>query len=447
MEEKDINEQTTNELTESTIPEEEVVNEVVEDDDPIESENVNDVEPVEPEEVEEKVPVEDAPKKKKKLSKKKIALICVAGFLALIGLAVGIFFIVGTILHQDIKVVQGDYHNKPPAAESTYTAEDLALINSAMEKNASDATIKKAIAMIYQKANQNKIGATQAITVLQGQGGAKAFGATGSMAVRGFKVQAGGEFYYQKAAPIVECDVEALQKTLKDMLNQQEFSYTNRVNDFRGTGALKGNKTNILLDDKDNPMTTTIPFIPAGLPNRMYINPYASYEEFFTKGYYLEDPCEITNFNINENTIVLNKLKKGEKRIEELQTEDGDHYYVCRFSLLISGENRADCVGKARQYLRDSANSEDLEYKQFDIRLEVWTNGFFKMMHDDEQWAGTAKSGKLETTTVSTSWYESITYYNFDAEIFTEEDTAAYEGEDWAYKMIAHYKQTLDEAA
>ena len=445
MEEKDINEQTTQLTDEASeqpiLPEEEATNEVVEDDDPIESENVDDVAPVVPEEaLEEAQPaVEAAPKKKRKLSKKKIVLICIAAFLALVMIGVGIFFLVGTIRQKDVTVVKGEFHNKPPVAAVTYTDAELTLIENAMKKNASESTVKQAIAMIYNKANANKIAASQAITILQGQGGAKAFGAVGSMAVRGFKVQAGTSFYYQKAAPIVECDIKALQPSLEDLLNQQERSYTNGVDAFYATGTLKGDAAGILLDDVKNPMTKTIPFIPVEVPKKMYVKNKKTYETFMQDGYYLADPREITNFNINENTIVLKPLADDEKRIEKVVTEDGDYYYICRFSLLIEGENRGECVDKARQYLRDSAKSDDLEYKKFDIRLEVWENGFFKMMHDEEEWIGKAKG----VTTTSTSWYESITYYDFDAEIFTEEDAAAYEGENWAQKIIDHYKEEL----
>lgn len=445
MEEKDINEQTTqltDEVSEQSAPEEEVIGDVVGDDDPIESENVNDVEPVEPEEVEEEeVPVAEAPKKKKrKLSKKQIALICVGAFLLLVLLGVGIFFLVGTLRQKDVTVVKGEFHNKPPVAAVTYTDAELTLIENAMKKNASETTVKQAIAMIYNKANENKIASNQAITVLQGQGGAKAFGTVGSMAVRGFKVQAGTSFYYQKAAPIVECDIKALQPSLEDLLNQQERSYTNGVDAFYATGTLKGDAAGILLDDEKNPMTKTLPFIPVEEPKKMYVKNKKNLETFMQDGYYLQNPREITNFNINENTIVLNELGKDEKRIEKVQTEDGDEYYICRFSLLVEGENRGECVEKARQYLRVSAKSDDLEYKKFDIRLEVWENGFFKMMHDEEQWEGTAKGVK----TTSTSWYESITYYDFDTEIFTEEDAAKYEGTDWAQKIIDDYKQSME---
>ena len=167
-----------------------------------------------------------------------------------------------------------------------------------------------------------------------------------------------------------------------------------------------------------------------------------SYEKFKEDGFYLEDPREITNFNITTDTIVLKPLEEGKERIEMYQTEDGDKYYVCRFSLMITGDDRDNCVHYAREYLRKSAKSDDLEYKKFDVTLEIWENGYFKMMHDEEEWEGTASGAN----TSSRSWYESITYYEFSPEIFNETDAAAYQGETWAQKIIAHYKEELDNA-
>lgn len=444
MEEKEINELTTDE--ETAIAEDSVEDtEIVTDDDPIESEEPMEEEPKDDDVSEEEEPVkeEGAPKKKKKLKKWQIALICVGGFIGLIGIAVGLFFLIGGLLAQNIDVVQGDFHNKPPAVAITYTSDELALINNAMKENASDETIKEAIAMIYNKANQNKISCDQAITVLQGQGSARLdkFGVSGSMAVRGFKVQAGNEFYYQKAAPIVDCVPKSGQPLVSGILEQQERTYSNGVDDFRMTGALKGDEAKLELSES-NPMTVQVPFVPVGVPKKGNIKSKDSYESFMEAGFYLDDPREITNFVVTPNAVVLNELKEGEKRIEKVQTEDGDVYYICRFALLVSGEGHDECVSKAREYLRVSADSEDLEYSKFEIRFEVWENGYFKMMHDEEKWVGTASGAK----TSSETWYESITYYNLDAEVFTAEDMAKYKGDDWAAKVIAYYKAELDNA-
>ena len=428
MKEKEINEQ----LNDETLDELSGVI-VSDEDDPIESED-----PIE-EAVKEKA--EQKPEKivpqKKKRSKKKIILICVGAFVLLLGIAIGLFFLIGTLTAHHYKIVDGEYNPSAPTYAVSYTTDELALINKAMKPDADEATIKQAIATIYAKANYNKIHNTeQAITVLRGQGSAKALGADGSMVVRGFKVQAGNEFYYQKAAPIVECDPIALQNTLEDALNQQERVYCNRdTDDYRTTGTLKGEKAKLLLDDKKNPMTVTLPFVPVGVPSARSLK---SFESLCNKAYYLEDPREITNFLITKDTVVLKELKKGESYIEY---DEKNKCYICRFSLLIEGDGHDDCVAKARQYLRDSAKSDNLEYERFDVILEVWENGYFKKMHDDEIWSGNASAG---AKTKSTTWYESITYYDYDEYLFNEKDAEEYKGEDWAYKIIAHYKNELD---
>ncbi|MBQ7712789.1 MAG: hypothetical protein IJT69_03105 [Clostridia bacterium] len=399
---------------------------------------------------------EQPPQKKKKMSKKKLTLIIVASVVVALLVAVGLFLLISRLLAQKYTIVTVDASNTPPAVAVSYSTEELALINSAMAEDATDDVIKQAIAMMYAKANSNKINNTeQAITILQGKGSANAFGAIGSMVVRGFKVQSGTEFYYQKAAPIVECDPIEVQISLEKLLNQQERVYTNGTDIFRYTGTLKGTKSKIRLDENTNPMTATVPFIPVDVPNKNEIKSAPDKATFYENGYYLQDPREITNFNIEADYVVLNddwddesSRAEGEKkpdtikRIERQMTQSGDYYYVCRFSLLIAGENREGCVGTARRYLRDSAGSTDLEYLRFDVRLEVWENGFFKMMHDEEIWKGTAKGVETE----SRSWYESLTYYDFNADLFTAEDAAEYEGEDWAANIIAHYKAELDNA-
>lgn len=385
----------------------------------------------------------EAPKKKKrKLSKGKIALICVASFILLVGIGVGLFFLIGHLLYEPYVPVEVEFDNKRPDVAVTFSAGDLALIKSAMKSGASEQTIKDAIAMMYAKANDNKINhSAQAVAVLRGEGSAaiEFLGSkpNGTMIVRGIKAQAGNEFYYQKGAKLVKCSVESVKSMLEGSLNQQERAYTDGTTERLLTGTLKGKNAKIVKE----PETKTIPFVAVGVPSK--VTSYDNQEDFYENGFYLDDPREITNFRISADTIVLNELEEGVKRIEY---NDKEKYYTLRFSLLIKGEGHDDCVEIARRYLRKSANSTDLEYERFDVTLQIWDNGYLKMMHDEEIWVGTAEMGGFDITTSSRSWYESILYYDFDAALFTEEDAAAYEGDDWATKLIAHYKAELDTA-
>ena len=321
------------------------------------------------------------------------------------------------------------------------------MIEVAMSEGATKAQIKAAISMIYNKANDNKINHTEsAVAVLRGEGSATlnymGLHPSGSMIVRGMKVQSGKEFYYQKAAPIMECSEPSLQSTLDKMLAQQERVYTDGVSQYYGTGTLKGKKANI--KNVDDVETLTIPFILVNLPDA--VNKYSkkgSYKEddtFYNNGFYLDDPREITNFRVTADAIVLKPLDEGQSYIELVTMEDGAQYYLCRFSLDIENE---DCIEVARAYLRKSAESDDLEYLQFDVQMEVWTNGYLKKMHDDEQWEGSAVVGE----TTSTSWYETIVFYEYDESLIETSEREYYLGEDegasWASKMIAKYKEEL----
>lgn len=401
---------------------------------------------MEEKDIKEPISEETAPKKRK-LKKWHIALICVAAFIVLVGLAVGIFFIVGAINSRHRVPLDGKFDNAAPDFEVSYTEEELAMIEVAMSDDATDAEIKAAISMIYNKANDNKINHTEnAVAVLRGEGSATLnyMGLTpsGSMIVRGIKVQSGKEFYYQKAAPIMECSEPSLQSTLDKMLSQQERTYTDGVSQYYGTGTLKGKKAKI--QDVDDVETLTIPFILVDLPDAVtkFSRKGAFKEEdtFYDSGFYLEDPREITNFRVTADAIVLKPLEEGQKYIELVTMEDGAKYYVCRFSLDIHNES---CVEVARAYLRKSAESGNLQYLQFDVIMEVWDNGYLKKMHDDEQWTGSAVVGN----TTSTSWYETIVYYDYDETLIEESERAYYLGDDegasWASKMIKKYKDEL----
>ena len=224
---------------------------------------------MEEKDIKEPISEETAPKKRK-LKKWHIALICVAAFIVLVGLAVGIFFIVGAINSRHRVPLDGKFDNAAPDFEVSYTEEELAMIEVAMSDDATDAEIKAAISMIYNKANDNKINHTEnAVAVLRGEGSATlnylGLNPSGSMIVRGMKVQSGKEFYYQKAAPIMECSEPSLQSTLDKMLSQQERTYTDGVSQYYGTGTLKGKKAKI--QDVDDVETLTIPFILVDLPD------------------------------------------------------------------------------------------------------------------------------------------------------------------------------------
>lgn len=403
--------------------------------------------------------VEEKPKKRRKLKKWQIITICVAAVLVLAILGVVLFFVLDSAFApKPVDGLEVKFENARPAYELTYTEGELALINSAMTDGASEDTIKEAIAMMYQKANYNKIHADQAVAVSRGEGSATLdlgpiIGKpSGTMIVRAFKAQAGNEFYYQKAAKITKGELNGsplgtkILNILKGKLDQQERSYTNGTDKMYLTGTLKGRKAAI---DYDTPEQEVIPFLTVGIPNE--INTYTQKENYYKDGNYLDDPREITNFKIIKDYVVLKPMSEylksemtseligGENYIE--YNEEGK-YYTCCFSLLIEGEGHDDCVNISRGYLRESANSDDLEYKKFDVVLQIWDNGYLKMMHDEEIWSGHYDNGSM--TTESNSWYESIMYYNFSDKLFSEEDAIAYEGDEWAKKFIAHYSAEME---
>ncbi|MCR4726917.1 MAG: hypothetical protein K5753_06850 [Clostridia bacterium] len=379
--------------------------------------------------------------KKKKLKAWQIVLIVIGAIIVAAGIGVGLFFLIGELTYKEYVPVDVELDSARPNVASTFTAEEQQKIDLALANNATEDQVKEAIALIYQKANQNKIGADKAIAIARGNGTAsvdinflgKVVTADGGMAVRGFKVQSGDAFYYQKGAKVVDCSIKGATSIVANILNQQERAYES------GTGVykivkLKGSDAKVGKNE-----TATLPYFTLGDPKS--VTTCADRDEFMEKGYYLDDPRELCNFRINKSTIVLKELAEGEKYIEYDATKK---FYKLRFSLLIEGENRGECVGKARQYLRDSSGSENLEFAKYDLQLEVWDNGYAKFMHDDEIWSGEMNMAGTKSTTSSNSWYECTFYYDFDASLFTEEDAAEYQEGDWAKKIIDDYSAALN---
>lgn len=398
------------------------------------------------------VTVSEPKKKRKKWSKKKIALFVVVGFILFLALAFGIYVLVGTLTRKDHDIKERTFSGSAPAhLANTITAENQTSLDAAIALSGKDAseltdadraTIKERIAYLYNLANYNKIHNTdQAIAFLQGDGGAALGSIVGKMFVRGFKVQAGEEYYYQKAAMIYECSESYMQSTLESILNQQERAYADQENNvYKLTDTLKGDDANIINKDE----IEYVPFIEVDVPDTVQTTDKAG---FYSVGYYVDDPREIQNFRIAAEHIILNENSANEKLrgkpfFEYVDdTEFGMGYYICRFSLDYLNDY---CVDKSRAYLRASANSDNLEYAQYDVVLEVWENGYLKRMYDDEKWTGDIK--KPKATTTSTSWYEITMFYSYDDSLkayFDPSVVEKYDVENWAEKIIADYRKDL----
>ena len=385
--------------------------------------------------------MDKAAKKKKKLKAWQIVLIVIGAIIVAAGIGVGLFFLIGELTYKEYVPVEVELDSARPNVATTFTPEEQAKIDLALADNATEDQVKEAIALIYAKANANKIGADKAIAIARGDGTAsvdisflgKVVTADGGMAVRGFKVQSGDAFYYQKGAKVVDCSIKGAMTIVANMLNQQERTFESGTGDYK-TVQLKGADAKVGKNE-----TATLPYFTLGDPKS--VTTCADRDEFMVKGYYLDDPRELSNFRINKSTIVLKELAEGEKYIEYDATKK---FYTMRFSLLIEGENRAECVGKARQYLRDSSGSENLEFAKYDLQLQVWDNGYAKFVHDDEIWSGEMNMAGTKSTTSSNSWYECTFYYDFDEKLFTEEDAAKYQEGNWAQMIIDDYSAALN---
>jgi len=278
--------------------------------------------------------------------------------------------------------------------------------------------VKEAAMALYDLANDNKINAEKCVMIAQGAGNATVGGsAGGEMEVRAFRVQDNGSFYYQKGAKLVDTTI-GMRDVVASVLDQQERTYYPGTGDLYRAYYVKGSKAKV--GDK---FSKTIPFLQLGVPTsgsayQELMEEY-NYEAFQEKSLFCRDPKEINNFKYAADAI---------KNVEFKHYVD-EKYYEIIFDLDIpldaNGEvdttspkyaAYSEIVKAARQYLRNSSKSDDLEFKEYHMIIQIWDNGYIKKFYDTEHWAGNATIlGNVKGLSESTTYYECAFYWDYDS--------------------------------
>ncbi|MBQ9369646.1 MAG: hypothetical protein IJU10_01070 [Clostridia bacterium] len=352
---------------------------------------------------------------KKKLGKGKLALIIVGGVLAAILLAVALFFLISWILNEDIPSEPLNTHPARPAVETTISAELQAKLDHALTSGATDAEKAEAAMELYALANVNKKNAAQCVMIAQGSGTAVVGGAAeGEMTVRAFKVQDNGVYYYQKGAKLTKVNMGTTD-LLSQVLDKQERTYAPADGKYRavmmsGTSARVGNGES----DVTKVFSSELPFLNLGVANKSgiyeeYDEVITDYDEFLERAFvYGGDPKEINNFNYHKEAIRNVEIK--------ILKDNEQKYYDITFDVDCTDE---ETVKVARQYLRTSSNSENLEFSSLKVNLKIWDNGYIRSFKDWEEWAGDAsvKVGAFNASGSSSSVtdYEGVFYWDYDS--------------------------------
>ncbi|MBQ9370345.1 MAG: hypothetical protein IJU10_04640 [Clostridia bacterium] len=300
--------------------------------------------------------------------------------------------------------------------ETTISAELQAKLDHALTNGATDAEKAEAAMELYALANVNKKNAAQCVMIAQGFGKVVVGGAAeGEMTVRAFKVQDNGVYYYQKGAKLTKVNMGTTD-LLSQVLDKQERTYAPADDKYRavmmsGTSARVGNGET----DVTKVFSSELPFIDLGVADRKG-NVYDEYgvtitnkEEFLEKAFvYGGDPKEINNFNYHKEAIHDVEISIFE--------DNGQKYYDINFVVDCTDE---ETVKVARQYLRTSSSSENLEFSSLRVNLKIWDNGYIRSFKDWEKWAGDAsvKVGAFSSSGSSSSVtdYEGVFYWDYDS--------------------------------
>ena len=132
--------------------------------------------------------------------------------------------------------------------------------------------------------------------------------------------------------------------------------------------------------------------------------------EVAKKGDYARKQCvkkdifEFSNIVMDSSTIDPASVKISYK----------DGLYKLSYEInLKDAASRDKATQYARSFLRNVANSDDLQFKVFKVYLEVWENGLIKKCCREESWTGTLKlpmGVKPQGTTKSSNCF----YYTFN---------------------------------
>ena len=283
-----------------------------------------------------------------------------------------------------------------------------------MRQGAADTLKAQAVMELYALANANKINAEKCVMVAQGDGtanvGTGIAGASGEMADRAFKVQNDREYYYQKGAKPTNVS-GGMVNMLEAVLNKQERAYCSADHTVCRAAMLSGGAARVAVNvPRKEVFSDALPFIKLDVTDRRG-NLYAdyrteyTYEEFLTAAFIAEDPREIDNFQYHAEAI-------HDVTIRMLE-DNGQSYYDIIFFVDTTDEAT---VKVARDYLRESCGSGNLEITYLKVNLRIWDNGYIHSYKSWGKWEGDVDltdsiGGKSSRDTV----YEATFYWDYDS--------------------------------
>ncbi len=415
-------------------------------------------------------------KKERYLSAGRKAAIIISGIILVIGIAfVAVYF---GVLYKKVNVFQptlvaGEKPNyaKTSAMTALMNGEYKDKLETIMSGGEVDESVLRELAIkfltVADEAKRNVDGVEDffIFNTADGSGEAATGGIVGEMTIRSFSLTVGDVNYTQSAGPVTSATLGALNVTKigNNLLDQLTRSVT--LNNGRDTvkATTVGAGANVPDAEMDVFPYMGVDF--TGLPAYTY-----TYDQYIIRENNLKAPGELTSFDFTPES-----LKGGDDlSITYGENENGDGIWTIAFKLdcpdlndiessgckdyveyakQVLGEEGyqkyEDVVKFARAGTRLNSASEDLEYRQYDVVLELWDNGYIRTWSTAESWAATlyvealaaiANDGYFKGYTDSTN---QVMYY------YTEDEALELinENPDWAdYTTCTEFIEVMAEA-
>ena len=355
-------------------------------------------------------------KSKKYLSAGRKAAIIISGIILFLGIAfVAVYF---GILYKKVDVFQPTLS---AGAKPNYaTTSAMTALMNGEHKDALEAlktggevdeeTLRQLAVAFLNVADQAKRNVDQIDNFFMfhqsdGSGEAATGGIVGEMTIRGFNITIDGVNYAQSAGPVTSATLGALNVTKvgNNLLDQ----LTRSISINRGKDTVKATTVGAGANVPDAEMDV-FPYMGVdftGLPAYTY-----TYDQYIIRENNLKAAGELTSFDFTPES-----LKGGDDlSITYGENEDGDGIWTISFKLdcpdlpdiASSGcdnyidyakkvlgdegyQKYEDVVKFARAGTRVNSASDDLEYRQYDVVMELWDNGYVRTWTAAESWAAT----------------------------------------------------------
>lgn len=217
----------------------------------------------------------------------------------------------------------------------------------------------------------------------------------GKMTGRSLYLRNPSSFYYIFGSMLTESNPKEGLPAAQAMLNQCRREYSSDMKTFYQQEPKNNGKPTISYE---------FPFFSCDY-TKAKVESFNA-EEWKIKRENKDKIGEFTSFVFDEQTVLADSISI------EYKEEYG--YYTLYFELNLEDKEARDRATEfPRKILRDIAQSNDIEYRVYNLTMEIWDNGLIRSIETEESWEGSIKVWILPTLHGSSS-SSTKDYYSWD---------------------------------